>query len=102
MLHRLIAGTALALPLLLAAPAFAKDPPKEAPAAKAAPAEKPAEKAAPAEKAPSPGQAAARERQKQCGAEWRALTDAQKTAQGPKWPQYWSKCNTRLKGGGKA
>lgn len=96
MLHRLIAGTALALPLLLAAPAFAKDPPKEAPA-KEAPA-----KAAPAEKTPSPGQAAARGRQKQCGAEWRALTDAQKTAQGPKWPQFWSKCNTRLKGGGKA
>ncbi|MGV7033684.1 hypothetical protein [Methylobacterium symbioticum] len=92
MLHRLFAGTVLALPLLLAAPAFAKDPPKETPA----------EKAAPTEKAPSPGQTAARERQKQCGAEWRALTDAQKTAQGPKWPQYWSKCNKRLKGGGKA
>lgn len=97
MLHRLIAGTALALPLLLAAPAFAKDPPKDPPAKEA-----PAAKAAPAEKTPSPGQTAARERQKQCGAEWRALTDAQKTAQGPKWPQFWSKCNTRLKGGGKA
>ncbi|AWN38055.1 hypothetical protein [Methylobacterium radiodurans] len=90
MLHRLLAGAALALPLLVSAPALAREAPKEA-----AGAAKPA-------KEPSAGQSAARARQKQCGTEWRALTDAQKTAQGPKWPQYWSKCNKRLKGNDKA
>ncbi|ACL59783.1 hypothetical protein [Methylobacterium nodulans] len=40
---------------------------------------------------------AARERQKKCGAEWRALPAAEKAAQGPKWPQYFSKCVKRLK-----
>lgn len=57
---------------------------------------------APAAKAATAGQSAARERQQKCGAEWRALTDAQKASQGPKWPQYWSKCNKRLKGNDKA
>ncbi len=90
MLNRLIAAAALALPLL-ATPALARDPVKE-----------PAKESAAAEKAPSAGQAAARARQKQCGTEWRGLTDAQKTAQGPKWPQFWSKCNKRLKGNDKA
>lgn len=90
MLHRLLAGAALALPLLASAPAPARAAPKDA-----------AESAKPA-KEPSAGQSAARARQKQCGTEWRALTDAQKTAQGPKWPQFWSKCNKRLKGNDKA
>ncbi|MBO1020639.1 hypothetical protein IPV08_11715 [Methylobacterium sp. SD274] len=45
----------------------------------------------------SVGQNAARERQKKCGAEWRALSVADKAAQGPKWPQYYSKCVKRLK-----
>jgi len=49
----------------------------------------------------SPGQSAARERQRKCGTEWRGLTDAQKTAKGPKWPQFWSQCNKRLKGNDK-
>lgn len=90
MLHRLLAGAALALPLLVSAPVLAREAPKdEAVAAKAA-------------REPSAGQNAARARQKQCGTEWRALTDAQKAAQGPKWPQYWSKCNKRLKGNDKA
>ncbi|MFD0934655.1 hypothetical protein ACFQ12_05575, partial [Methylobacterium trifolii] len=53
-------------------------------------------------KEPSAGQMAARERQKKCGAEWRGLADAQKVSRGPKWPQFWSKCNKRLKGGDKA
>ena len=95
MFHRLLAGSALALPLLLAAPAMARD--AKEPAAKEAPA-----KEAPAAKAPSAGQSAARARQKQCGTEWRGLTDAQKAAQGPKWPQFWSSCNKRLKGNDKA
>lgn len=48
-------------------------------------------------RAPTPGQLAARERQKKCGAEWRALSATEKAAQGPKWPQYYSKCVKRLK-----
>ena len=85
---RLFRAACLALSLAAAPAASAKEP---------APAE-----TAPSAKAPSAGQAAARERQKTCGSEWRALTDAQKTAEGPKWPQFWSKCNKRLKGHDKA
>ena len=100
MIRRFVTIAALALPLLAAQPGLAKDASaKEAPTKPPAAAEAPA---APAAKEPSPGQSAARTRQKACGAEWRALTDAQKAAQGPKWPQYWSKCNKRLKGGNKA
>ncbi|MCJ2060010.1 hypothetical protein MKL09_26185 [Methylobacterium sp. J-048] len=82
----------LAAQLILVQPLQAKD----------APATPPTASEAPAAKAPSPGQSAARERQKKCGAEWRGLTDTQKAAQGPKWPQFWSSCNKRLKGGDKA
>ena len=96
MFDRLVRIAVLSLPLLVTQPGLAKDAPATAPAATEAPA------AAPAAKTPSPGQTAARERQKKCGAEWRGLTDAQKTAQGPKWPQFWSKCNKRLKGNDKA
>jgi hypothetical protein len=105
MIDRLVRIAALAAPLLVAQPllatgahakeATAKEAPVKAPAASDAP-------ASPAAKPPSPGQTAARDRQKKCGAEWRGLTDAQKTAQGPKWPQFWSKCNKRLKGNDKA
>jgi len=86
MLSRLLAALALAAPLLLS-PAQAA--PTTAPAVKDTPKE--------SAKEPSVGQSAARERQKKCGAEWRALTAAEKTAQGPKWPQYYSKCVKRLK-----
>ncbi len=98
MIDRLARIAALCAPLALAQPALARETPK-APAAAAPASPTPA---APATREPSPGQAAARDRQKKCGAEWRGLTDAQKTAQGPKWPQFWSKCNKRLKGGDKA
>ena len=80
MLFRLLAAFALAAPLLLTQVA-----PSSAQAAKET------------SKEPSVAQSAARERQKKCGAEWRALTAAEKTAQGPKWPQYYSKCVKRLK-----
>jgi hypothetical protein len=96
MIVRFARLAALSVPLLVTHPVLAKDAPAKAPAATEAPA------AAPAAKQPSPGQTAARDRQKKCGAEWRGLTDAQKTAQGPKWPQFWSKCNKRLKGNDKA
>jgi len=47
---------------------------------------------------PTPGQIAARERQKKCAAEWKVAKDAGKVEKGMKWPQYWSACNKRLKG----
>lgn len=90
---RLFRAACLALSLAAAPAAFAKEP---------APAETAPYAKAPSAKAPSAGQAAARERQKTCGSEWRALTDAQKATEGPKWPQFWSKCNKRLKGHDKA
>ncbi|MEE7504694.1 hypothetical protein [Methylobacterium mesophilicum] len=105
MIDRLARIAILSAPLLAACPASAKDAPAKEPPVREAPAKAPpaAEApAAPAARTPSPGQSATRERQKTCGAEWRALTDAQKAAQGPKWPQFWSKCNKRLKGGDKA
>jgi hypothetical protein len=52
----------------------------------------------PAAKPLTPGQKAARERQKKCGAEWRAAKAAGKTAKDMTWPKYWSACNKRLKG----
>ncbi len=50
---------------------------------------------------PTPGQLAARERIKECGAEWRGQKEAGKIPEGQTWPQYWSACNTRLKAAGK-
>lgn len=98
MIDRFVRIALLAAPLLATQPGVAREAPAKPPAA----AEAPAAPSAPAAKEPTSNQSAARTRQKTCGAEWRALTDAQKAAQGPKWPQYWSKCNKRLKGGDKA
>jgi hypothetical protein len=50
-------------------------------------------------RAPTPGQLAARERQKKCGAEWKEAKAAGKVQKGMKWPQFWSACNKRLKAG---
>ena len=50
---------------------------------------------------PTAGQLAARERMRKCAVEWKEAKVA-KTTGGLKWPQYWSKCNARLKGGGQA
>jgi len=57
-------------------------------------------KKAKTKKPPTPGQLAARERLKKCGAEWKAAKAAGKIEKGMKWPQYWSACNKRLKAGG--
>jgi hypothetical protein len=40
---------------------------------------------------------AARDRQRKCGAEWKEAKAANRTG-GMKWPQFWSRCNARLKG----
>lgn len=45
----------------------------------------------------SAGRRAVRERQKQCGAEWREARAAGKVEKTMTWPKYWSACNTRLK-----
>jgi hypothetical protein len=39
-----------------------------------------------------------KERRKKCSEEWQAAKAAGKTAN-QKWPQFYSACNTRLKGG---
>jgi hypothetical protein len=44
------------------------------------------------------GQKSARERQRQCGSEWRDAKKAGKIEKGMTWPKYWSACNARLKG----
>ncbi len=46
----------------------------------------------------TPGQIAAHQRMKECGAEWRTAKAANNLPAGEKWPQYWSTCNARLKG----
>ena len=60
----------------------------------------PAATTAKPKKAPSPGVAAMRERQKKCGAEWKAAKTAGKIEKGMTWPKYWSACNKRLKAAG--
>ena len=47
--------------------------------------------------AASAGRRAVRERQKQCGAEWKEARAAGKVEKTMTWPKYWSACNTRLK-----
>lgn len=90
----------LAAPLLLAGPALAQDLTDREPAAKESAAKEPAAKGSAAKapaREPSAAQSAARARQKTCGAEWRALTAAEKASRGPRWPQYFSACVKRLK-----
>lgn len=45
----------------------------------------------------SAARTAVRERQKQCGSEWREARKAGKIEKGMTWPKFWSACNTRLK-----
>lgn len=45
----------------------------------------------------SAARAAVRERQKQCGGEWREAKKGGKLEKGMTWPKFWSACNTRLK-----
>jgi ribosomal protein L12E/L44/L45/RPP1/RPP2 len=74
-----------------------------APAAPAAPAPaaKPVAAAKPASHLPgaqSPAMQAMHDRQRKCGQMWSADKAAGKIPAGQKWPQYWSACNTKLKG----
>jgi hypothetical protein len=45
----------------------------------------------------TPGQLAAHDRARTCGAKWRAEKEAGTLEAGLKWPQYWSSCNKELK-----
>lgn len=87
LLAAIFAGTLMAaMPLGLAQ---AQTPTKED--------SKTTKKSASEKKPLSKGLAAARERQKQCGVEWKADKAAGKIAKGQTWPKYWSACNKRLK-----
>lgn len=48
--------------------------------------------------AQSPAMQAMHDRQRKCGQMWSADKAAGKIPAGQKWPQYWSACNTKLKG----
>ncbi|MDB5512137.1 MAG: hypothetical protein JWR08_1620, partial [Enterovirga sp.] len=61
------------------------------------PARRPRAAAPRTKREPTAGQMAARERQRKCGAEWKEAKAANRTG-GAKWPQFWSRCNARLKG----
>ncbi len=43
------------------------------------------------------GRKATRDRQKQCGTEWKELRAAGKAAPTMTWPKFYSECNKRLK-----
>ena len=83
-------SAALLLAALICAPVLASaQTPAPAPTAAAQTKKKPL----------SAGMAAARERQKKCGAEWKEAKAAGKVEKGVTWPKYWSACNKRLKAG---
>ena len=101
-------AAALAFAGLQGEPALAQTPPaKEATdkdASKAKKAEERKAKRAEAKKAraekkekASAARAAVRDRQKQCGAEWREARKAGTVEKTMTWPKFWSACNTRLK-----
>ena len=54
--------------------------------------------AAKAARPQSAAMSAMHDRQRQCGAQWKADKAAGKIPAGQTWPKYWSACNTRLKG----
>jgi hypothetical protein len=71
------------------------------PVAMPAPVAKPIAAAKPASHLPgaqSPAMQAMHDRQRKCGQMWSADKAAGKIPAGQKWPQYWSACNTKLKG----
>ena len=50
-------------------------------------------------KEPTAAQLVARERMGKCSVEWREAKAGGRIEKGMKWPQFWSACNKRLKGG---
>ncbi len=51
---------------------------------------------------PTAAQLVARERMGKCSIEWKEAKASGKIEKGTKWPQFWSACNKRLKGGSSA
>nr|MBA3898325.1 hypothetical protein [Sphingomonadaceae bacterium] len=47
---------------------------------------------------PSAAPLAARARMHNCAQQWHVAKAANKIPAGQTWPQYWSQCNTRMKG----
>jgi hypothetical protein len=102
-LIRVAAATALGCILALPAHAQSAAPGKPpatapamspAPAMNPAPATNPAPSMAPAMQTPGAAKMTASERRKACSDGWKTA----KAEPGEKWPQFWSKCNARLKG----
>jgi hypothetical protein len=87
---RIVLAAALAASVSTAAIAQTTPAPSTTPTPAAATAKKPA----------SGGLAAARERQKKCGVEWKEAKAAGKVEKGMTWPKFWSACNKRLKAAG--
>jgi hypothetical protein len=81
---------AAVLAALIAAPAASV---AQAPQPAAAQPAKPDVKKKPVPK----GLAAARERQKKCGVEWKDAKAAGGVAKDMTWPKFWSACNKRMK-----
>lgn len=90
MYQRILAALAAAALLAAPLPSFAQT--STAPATATTETKKP-------KREPTPGQLAARERQKKCAAEWKQAKADGRVEKGMKWPQYWSACNKRLKAG---
>ena len=98
MRHSLLAAALVAL-AFAAGPALAQAPAPtpNSQGGSVAVSKESAKNAAKTAREPTAGQMAARQRQKTCGAEWKDAKATGKTG-GLKWPQYYSKCNSRLKG----
>lgn len=85
------ASLATAPAALTAAPAATQIAPKPKAAA-------PVQVATAGAKTQTANQLAAHDRIKQCGVMWKAAKAAGSLPAGQTWPQYWSSCNTQLKG----
>ena len=55
--------------------------------------------AAKSKREPTAAQLMARERMGKCSIEWKEAKAGGRIEKGTKWPQFWSACNKRLKGG---
>lgn len=97
-LYATVLGAGIAA-ALIAAPIPNQSAAAQTAAAAATPEAKAAAKKSKVKKPPSPGQIAARARQKKCADEWKTAKKDGKLEKGMKWPQYWSACNKRLKSG---
>ncbi|TDR94137.1 hypothetical protein [Enterovirga rhinocerotis] len=98
-MRSVLLAAASALGLILATPLPASAQTGASPGASpgtSAPAPR-APRAARPKREPTAGQLAARERMRKCAGEWRDAKSKNATG-GLKWPQFWSRCNTRMKG----